>query len=241
VKSNDFDLLSTYGLSACAAIREIVLPHQNKVKTSENDDMFILICDDEMGKKANLLCKIQNLKEHIGLLKIMYVDASFFLCERSIKLDDYISCEKINYGFYYKFKAEDFKDNTLHATSAPVMQHIDEVKSLFIDQKKVSTLNDIEKWLLEKNLTICLVKESVLLGVIVLSKYRGNFFINLMYVHEQYRDHGVGTELLKHAAISVLQEGNDYFFGMSPYNVRRFYKTLSVIDTEGWVLWKKKN
>lgn len=241
IKNNKYCLLSAYGLSACAAIREMVLPNQNKVITSQNDDVFIMFCNDTAVKKANLLCKNKNLKKNIDLLNTMYDDASFFLCERSIKLDDYLLCEKINYGFYYKFKAEDYKSNILHATTASTIQHINKVKGLFMEQKKISIIKNIENWLLEKNITICLAKKNVLLGVIVLSKYKEDFFINLIYVHEQYRGCGVGAELLKHASISVLKEGNDYFFGMSPYNLRCFYKTLSIIDIEGWVLWKKKN
>jgi len=234
------NLMATFGLPACAAVREVVLPNHKEIIESKDGDLHILICSDKTGDKANILCKHKNLSEYLELLNVMYKKADFFLCERSIRLNDYISCEKVNYGFFYKFKSRSYDKDALSCILTPVASHIDEVKRVFLEQKKTTDLSNIEHWLQTEAISFCIEDDNDILGIVVLSKYFEGLFINLIYVNEKYRHRGVGSELLKALSNYSFQEKIDCFYGMSPHKTRHFYKTLDIVSTEGWILWKKK-
>lgn len=238
---NGNNLLINYGLSACPAIREMTLPFPTQIKISDDNELFLMTCDDQAGKKVNILSKNSNLQAYKKLIEEIYEYSNFFLCVRNIRLDKYIACDKTNYGFYYKFKAETYKIGSFVSAIAPETKYSQELADIFREQKKIPVMNNnLRNWLLYDAKTISVTKEEELAGFIVLSKYYNDFFINFIYVRERYRKHGIGTELLKYASNFVYENGCNYLYGMSPYKARRFYKTLNIESSEGWILWKKK-
>ena len=239
--NNKENLLENFGLSACLAIREMVLPGPKQIKTTKDNSVFVVTCDEQGGKKVNILSKKTDLFSYLNLLQELYENSEFFLCERNLRLDNYIPCKKVNYGFYYRFKSEKYKIDSFVSTVISEKEYSQKLKDIFMEQKKINCDLNLERWLVNENKTICVAKGNELAGFIVLSRYHEQFFINAIYVCELYRHLGIGTELLMYASNYVNENGGNYFYGMSPYKMKDFYNKLNVDSFEGWILWRKKN
>lgn len=237
--NNDTNLLKKYGLSACPSIREITLPFSPKIMISDDNELCLVSCGSR-ARRVNILSRNPNLEEYKKFIDEICRDSHLFLCARNIKLNNYIPCEKIDYGFYYKFRAQIYETTSFVSAIVPEIKYSLELEKIFLEQKKISAKNNLENWLLYDAKTISVTIGEKLAGFIVLSKYYNDFFINFIYVYEQYRKHGIGSELLKYASNFVYENKCNHFFGMSPYRTKRFYKALKIESLGEWVLWEKK-
>lgn len=236
---NNNNLLTNYGISACPAVREITLPLPSKIRISDDKELCLVSCGSQMEERVNILSKTPHLETYKDFIREVCGNANFFLCERSIKLAEYISCRKIDYGFYYKFRTQMYKTDAFSSSLTGETDFLGEIDKIIREQKKLLPEDNLESWLLYEAKTICAVKEGKLAGFIVLFQYYGQFVINSIYVQEQFRGGGVGTELLKYASNFVCLNGCGHFWGMSPYRAKHFYSALDIESSAGWILWKK--
>ncbi|MCX8131609.1 MAG: GNAT family N-acetyltransferase [Clostridia bacterium] len=238
-------LLDCFGISSCAAIREVSLPYENEIYVSEDKNIFVLMTGDEKNKKSNLVCKSNQLDQHTDLLNIIYNRSNLYLCSNKIKLNQYLKCKKVDVGFFYQFQPQKLEysvnEDITIAELTDSQEFIGDIQEVFIRQKKNPKLGDKKQWLMDDTVTLCAKSAGQLIGVLVATIYQNAGFLNLIYIREDYRNRNIGTALLQKISGLMYEKGYPHFYGMSPYNKKSFYQSLDIIDIEGWVLWEKQS